>query len=583
MMIKWAGLRALNLNAEDRETQNMQEDEKMNTNISQRDDMSTFKEDTATDAKYSLNNSEQKNEYSLLVIPDDVTITANVNLDKNEDTNDSSSLVIPVDCITDTMVNLDNNEDTIESSSLVIPVDFTTDAKANLDINEDTNKSSSLVKPQDFTSDTKVDKDNNKEKNKSSSLEMPADLMSNVFSTSTVNTPSNLYALCELWDFAGQKEFYATHQTFLTSSAVYLVVADMKDDIRNEGLSRCFADFQNIGEYIDFWFDSIHCHRTTDEPHNNGHFNPAILLVFTGKDKYDKEEDLKKREKELYDQLDQVLGFQSKYHHLRIKYYLSNTIDTEEEFEKLQYAIYETAREMDNWGSAFPLKWILLEHLIEINKSKGRNFISLNDMFKLARHHDIKILKEDELLLFLRFQHNIGNIIFFENVRDLIILRPQWLADAFRCLVSDRFDDSKLHHREDWTLFKRQGKISESLITELFESKDGCQFSGQKNNLQKVMEKLDIIVKIEESSYIIPSKMPSSTFATVCEKFGILTKICKRTSWLCFKFEFLPPSFFNHLSAWFIRKYHPSKADGGIALYRGICMFDFEESGCKKY
>ncbi|XP_052097366.1 probable serine/threonine-protein kinase roco8 [Mytilus californianus] len=277
----------------------------------------------------------------------------------------------------------------------------------------------------------------------------------------------------------GQKEFYATHQAFLTSSAVYLVVADMKDDISKQGLSQYFADFQHIGEYVDFWFDSIHCHRTTSKPASNGHFNPPILLVFTGKDKYNKAE-FKKREKELNNQIDHVFGFQSKYHHLYNKFYLSNTKDSNEDFEKLQYAIYETARKMDNWGNAFPLKWILLEHLIEINKINGKNFINFPDMSNLAKHPDINILEKEELLLFLRFQHNVGNIIFFENIQDLIILRPQWLADAFRCLVSDKVDYRRLHHLKDWTLFTRQGKMSESLITELFNSKDGCQLSGQK-------------------------------------------------------------------------------------------------------
>ncbi|CAG2223186.1 unnamed protein product [Mytilus edulis] len=376
---------------------------------------------------------------------------------------------------------------------------------------------------------------------------MPADLMSNVFSKSTENTPSNLYALCELWDFAGQKEFYATHQAFLTSSAVYLVVADMKDDISKQGLSQCFADFQNIGEYVDFWFDSIHCHRTTDEPTIIGHFDPPILLVFTGKDKYDKEADFKRREKELDEQMHQVLGGQTKYHHLHNKCYLSNKNDSDEEFEKLRYAIYEAARKMGNW-----------------------------DMSNLAKHSDINIIEKEDLLLFLRFQHNVGNIIFLKNIPDLIILRPQWLADAFRCLVSDRVDNRKLHHREDWMLFTREGIISESLITELFKSKVGSQFSGQKNNLHKVMEKLDILVKIENSSYIMPSMMPSAKFEDVCTNVGILAENCKRTSWLCFKFEFLPHSFFNHLSAWFIKQYTPAKwivlVDKSLYIVEFACL-----------
>ncbi|XP_052097355.1 uncharacterized protein LOC127732361 [Mytilus californianus] len=519
--------RALIPNAEDRDTKIMQVDETKNINRSQIDDMSTFKNDTSTDAEVSLD----RNQSSSFVIPEDFTTDANVILERNEDKNESSSLVMSVDSATNANVNLNNYKEKKESSSLV----------------------------------------------------MPDDLMANVFSKATVNTLSNLYALCELWDFAGQKEFYATHQAFLTSSAVYLVVADMKNDISKQGLSQCFADFQHIGEYVDFWFDSIHCHRTADERLSYGHFDPPIVLVFTGKDKYEKEADFKKREKELTDQMDKIFGLQSKYHHLHNTFYLSNTKDIDEVFEKLQYAVYETARKMDIWGNSFPLKWILLEHLIEINKNDGKNFINFTDMINLAKHPDINLLEKEDLLLFLRFQHNVGNIIFFENIPDLIILKPQWLADAFRCLVSDRVDNRRLYHLEDWTLFTRQGKISESLITELFESKDGSQFSGQKNNLHKVMERLDILVKIENSSYyIMPSMMPPSTFDVVCEKFGILTHTCKRTSWLCFKFEFLPPSFFNHISAWFIRNYYSSKVEGGIALYRGICMFDIDGSGGTK-
>ncbi|XP_071147607.1 uncharacterized protein [Mytilus edulis] len=444
----------------------------------------------------------------------------------------------------------------------------------------------STINHPDNTASNKTDKKNgmkiNMDNNQSSLLVMPVDLMANVFTKSTAKPQRNLYALCELWDFAGQKEFYATHQAFLTSSAVYLVVAEMKDDIfSEEKKTKCSADFQHIGEYIDFWFDSIHCHRTTNELDSNRHYDPPILLVFTGKDKYNKA-DFKKRKEELHKQIDKVFGHQSKYHHLHDQFYLSNKEDTDKEFEKLRFAIFETAGKMKIWGEAFPLKWILLEHLIEINKKHGKHFINFTDMFKLAKHHDINILKEDELLLFLRFQHSVGNIIFFDNIRDLIILNPQWLADAFRCLVSDRIVNSRLYHLEDWTLFTRHGKISESLITELFESKAGSQFSGQKDNLQEVMEKLDILVRIENSSYfIMPSKMPSFTFDVVCEKFGIRTEKCKRTSWLCFKFDFLPPSFFNHLSAWFIKTY-PSKVDNDITLYRGICLFDIEGSGCKK-
>ncbi|CAG2253450.1 unnamed protein product [Mytilus edulis] len=63
---------------------------------------------------------------------------------------------------------------------------------------------------------------------------------------------------CGIWDFAGQKDYYVTHQTFFTPNAIYIVVADIENEIKpinhNENV-----EFDSIGDYIDFWFDSIHC------------------------------------------------------------------------------------------------------------------------------------------------------------------------------------------------------------------------------------------------------------------------------------------------------------------------------------
>ncbi|CAG2225272.1 unnamed protein product [Mytilus edulis] len=70
----------------------------------------------------------------------------------------------------------------------------------------------------------------------SKQLIMPSDLKSSALFTATSisKRPSTNYARCGLWDFAGQKEFYCTHQAFLTSSAIYLVVADMKTNFVTE-------------------------------------------------------------------------------------------------------------------------------------------------------------------------------------------------------------------------------------------------------------------------------------------------------------------------------------------------------------
>ncbi|CAG2225268.1 unnamed protein product [Mytilus edulis] len=71
----------------------------------------------------------------------------------------------------------------------------------------------------------------------------------------------------------------------------------------------------------------------------------------------------------------------------------------------------------------------------------------------------------------------------------------------------------KLQHRSDWGDFKDNGRISESLIREFFQSKGGKRFIDQTKDLLKVMEKFDILIKIDATnSYIMPSMMPSGVF-----------------------------------------------------------------------
>ncbi|VDH97163.1 Hypothetical predicted protein [Mytilus galloprovincialis] len=262
-------------------------------------------------------------------------------------------------------------------------------------------------------------------------------------------------------------------------------------------------------------------------------------------------------------------------------------MDSDEEFEKLRNTISDVAKQMPNWGELMPLKWILLEYLIEINKKKY-DFLNLSDIVNLAKHPDIGMTDIKETEMFLRFQHKVGSIIFFDDIHDFIILNPQWLVDAFRCLVSDKIDPS-LQHRDDWTQLNKNGQISQYLITELFKCKGGRRFVNQSDNLLKVMEKFDIVVNTSKTGrkcYIMPSRMQSVSFDEVCQQIGVKEETCKRTSWLCLKFAFLPPAFFNHVYAWFIREYTPLELDNAnqssSSLFRGIGVFNIDLSTCSK-
>ncbi|OPL20999.1 hypothetical protein AM593_10421, partial [Mytilus galloprovincialis] len=89
------------------------------------------------------------------------------------------------------------------------------------------------------------------------------------------------YANILLWDFAGDEEFYHTHQTFLSQDAMYLVVTKLNE-----------ADDPNAQALFRLWVDSIHCYSRLEERNviSDGNktasddLDPPIVIVGTWKD-----------------------------------------------------------------------------------------------------------------------------------------------------------------------------------------------------------------------------------------------------------------------------------------------------------
>ncbi|CAG2252371.1 unnamed protein product [Mytilus edulis] len=144
------------------------------------------------------------------------------------------------------------------------------------------------------------------------------------------------FADCGFWDFAGQREFYATHQTFLSSNAVYLLVVDISKDFTNKTYNNMIEkEFDSIGEYIDFWLDNIHCYSrddaNTSKHHNeNNLLNPPVIIVGTGIDKFS---EVEKKKNDFEHNLSKILSNHAKRRHLRNPHYVSNTLPSEDKHE----------------------------------------------------------------------------------------------------------------------------------------------------------------------------------------------------------------------------------------------------------
>lgn len=356
------------------------------------------------------------------------------------------------------------------------------------------------------------------------------------------------------------------------------------------------------------------------------------------------------RRTEIVNQLNEILGDHVKKEHIKDFIILSNLSKSEEQFDLLRETIFGLASKVNTWGQKLPVRWIKLEQRLDILRTKdNKTVISYVDVIEHGKQVDPAIHNEKEIKLFLNYQHEMGNIIFFEDIPEYIILQPQWLVDVLKCLISaPKFQKEKqLLHSSDWIELETTGRLSEDLLTEIFSQTSLSYSVPYKYHVLKVMEKFDIIVKpsvskgnnlsrqstfedsmfdqyrvtpneeldenLESSNlnettdpelsedefsdvfygsvpdsidYYVPSLIKTKPIRNVVENFNVTGNQCKRSSWLCMDFYFLPPAFFNHLLVGYIRRYpisiEPSKRCTKLALYRGMGVFNLDQSGCIK-
>ncbi|CAG2249013.1 unnamed protein product [Mytilus edulis] len=401
---------------------------------------------------------------------------------------------------------------------------------------------------------------------------------------STTEEQNDMLAFCWLWDFAGQKEFYATHQVFLSKCAVYLLVTDSLEfsTAENQGL-----DFEGSAEYVCFWFDAIHCYWSTTK---KGRLDPPIIVVCTNEDRFKEPSERKKRQRQFKDNLGQVLKDQEKKRHLRNIYFISNTEDADIVFEEIRKEIYRQAMEMEDWGKICPLKWLLFQQVLLKLRDNNVPISSTKTLLKIAKHDDIGISEENEVKRCLQYCNDNGTVIYFdeENLADHVILNPKWLIKAFRCLVSDKIDNV-IEVSDDWQQLKDTGQLTDSLISRLFRKEPNLKFEDNKAHLIEVMKRFDIIVNLKDSTTLyMPCMIKSCSFSEVQKQFSDGSQSIHKTSWLCLEFKFLPPAFFNHIIAWYVKKYHVSYIidkecrSKRNALYRQVGVFDLDLSGCEQ-
>ncbi|XP_033761570.1 uncharacterized protein LOC117343338 [Pecten maximus] len=392
------------------------------------------------------------------------------------------------------------------------------------------------------------------------------------------------YGELSVWDFAGQFVFYTTHHTFLTPRAVYLLVTRLDQSINDPvDNDQCVLDVTGckelkIRDLVSYWMNSVHLYSHSVE------HQPPVVLVGTHLDKV--EGDIEKKTNDYFVELRKSLLKTPTSRHLIDKDFTMSNTPTEQEIGSLRRKIVELASKQKYWGEKIPARWIALERAMVEQKLKGICILSYEEVVELDKSTGVPIGEKEKLDLFLRFQHAIGNIIYFSEgcLRDHIVLSPQWLINAFKCIITARqFCIKNPALAQHWDDLNSTGKLHQSMVQGIFRKQD--RFCQHKEHILGLMERLDIISRpfvhqpgdkshpALQEFYFVPSLLQDKLTECQLDNYVYDTN---RTPFLCYVFKnnFLPPAVFHRLLAACVSKYPVAKQGSQLLMFCGCGMFD---------
>ncbi|XP_065658512.1 leucine-rich repeat serine/threonine-protein kinase 2 isoform X3 [Hydra vulgaris] len=312
-----------------------------------------------------------------------------------------------------------------------------------------------------------------------------------------------------VWDFAGQEEYFATHQCFLSSSSLYLLVWDVTK--KKEYVQLLQPWFENLVARVHFFY---------------------IIVVGTKLDllkNVDIDSACDQMKTEIQTLIETIPAVRSlmnsdKYFSCRLKICFVS-LDTKyqsysKDIEKLKTEIYLLAETMTYdgkqngekiMGKLFPQIYIKLEE--KINKIKKQNekisevpIISREEFISLAKSlkcDNDDIFQDDDLEPAIKFLMNTGTILHFdganEGLRDIIFINPSWV-----CKLMAKFITVDAVHT-----FVKNGILEKDKIPLILKEELGNENPDLIKKCISLLSRFQVACKIDDHRVLIPPKLPN--------------------------------------------------------------------------
>lgn len=257
------------------------------------------------------------------------------------------------------------------------------------------------------------------------------------------------------WDFGGQRVYRPTHQLFFSAPAVYLVVWKPR-----EGPQQGF-----VKEWI-----TLIKHREPDA---------KVLVVATHGGPGQRQPDIDRQE--LIDLFgsDTIVGF----FHIDSKPNQENHCCTG--IAELREAITKIAAALPEMGRSVPAKW---QRVRETLRTNNKPYLPYKEVISLCIAQG---LDEQQAELFIQISHRLGHLTHYHYdpiLRDIIILKPDWLAKAISFVLDDE------------TTRRRNGLVEFDHLSQLWSHPPFAGETGYPKELHPVflrlMERFDLSYKV---------------------------------------------------------------------------------------
>jgi Leucine-rich repeat (LRR) protein/GTPase SAR1 family protein len=255
-----------------------------------------------------------------------------------------------------------------------------------------------------------------------------------------------------LWDFGGQEIYKSTHRFFLSDQAVYLLVADS----RNEDTD--FAYWLHIQEIF-------------------GGKSPVLIII--------NERDERRRD------LDEKV-WKRLFGNIKDVRIVNLKEENKLRLTQLKAQLRSLAVELPHVGNPVPATWTIIRDALDADP---RQRIEAHEYFDLCRANGITDLKDARILS--KYFHDIGVFLHFQKdelLKHIIFLKPTWATNAVYKVL-----DHPL-------LLEHNGRFSRQEAANIWHEDE---FAQVQDELLKLMEKFFLTYKVSDAAgYIVPEKLP---------------------------------------------------------------------------